>query len=178
MEQEQELEREAQVATAVETEAKADFTSGLEDLPRLEDLLKSEKEVKTENKIEGLTAVEPQTSIHDRTFARKEDKKKIMVKRRLKTITAVYGVVVSLLLAFVGINLFTLISLNKDITSNTATMQAQNEVIQVFENNAPTPEAPAGSFEISLNEPRDYADDKEELTMFDKITILFRNLFG
>ena len=173
------MEREAQVATAVETEVKADFTSGLEDLPRLEDLLKTEKEVKTETKLEGLTAVEPQTSIHDRTFARKEDKKKILVKKRLKTITAVYGVVVSLLLAFVGINLFTLISVNKDISSNTATMQAQNEVIQVLKNNAPTLESPNGEpMFIELNPPREYADDKEELTMFDKITILFRNLFG
>ena len=34
------------------------------------------------------------------------------------------------------------------------------------------------NIEISLNEPRDYSDDIEELTFLDKMTILFRNIFG
>ncbi len=178
MEQERELEAQVTTSTATETQVKADFSSGLEDLPRLEDLLKSEKEIKSEKKLEGLTAVKQQTSAQDRPFARAEDKKKVLVKRRLKTITGVYTCCIALLLAFVGFNLVTLVNVNKDINTNTKTIQSQVESVQIMENELQAPTGPNGEFTISLNEPRDYSDDTKELTFFDKISILFRNLFG
>jgi len=174
----QELEKQTQTLTATETEVKADFSSGLEDLPRIEELLKSEKEIKTEKKLEGLTAVEQQTSAADLAFARAEDTKKVKVKRRLKIVTGVYSIVVSLLLAFVGVNLVTLVGLNKDINSNTETINSKIDQVEIFEGQTPSTTDPTGEFTISLNEPRDYSNDTKELTFFDKITILFRNLFG
>ena len=35
---------------------------------------------------------------------------------------------------------------------------------------------PSGEIQISLNEPRDYSDDKKELTFLDKLTILFMHI--
>ena len=175
----QELEKEHQVSTVTEQEVKTEMPS-LDSLPRLEDLLKSEKEIKTEKKttLEGLTQVKQETKLHDRTFARVEDQKKEFVKRRVKIVTGVFGTVVSLLLAFVGVNLITLATLSRDIKSNTKTIQSQTQLVENYMEQAPAQTPPNGSFEISLNEPRDYEDDKKELTLFDKITILFRNIFG
>ncbi len=176
---EQELEKENLSSTVTEQEVKTSMPS-LESLPRLEDLLKSENEIKASQKttLEGLTAVKAETKAQDRTFARVEDQKKTFVKRRIKTITAVFGVAASLILAFVGFNLITLANLSKDIKTNTKTIQSQTEIVQNYIENNPAAVPPTGSFEISLNEPRDYDDDKKELSMLDKITILFRNLFG
>ena len=67
---------------------------------------------------------------------------------------------------------------NRDINSNANTIQSQSQQIDIYEG-LNTPDAdPTGTIEISLNEPRDYSDDTKELTFFDKLTILFRNIFS
>jgi len=107
---------------------------------------------------------------------KRADQKKALYKKRIKIVTGVYATAVTLLLAFVGVNIATMAMLNKKITTNTETIQTQQQQIEVLEQ---TPEnLPGGEFQISLNEPRDYSEDKKELTFLDKLTILFRNLFG
>ena len=172
-----ELETNADVQIATETSEETKKETSLDNFPRLEDLIKSEKEIKTKTEIQGVTKVEPNVKTEDRVFTRKTDEKKTYIKRRLKTITGVYISVVTLLLAFVGVNIATLAILNKDINSATNTIKSQTEVVTYIENSA-TPSTPAGEYQISLNEPRDYSEDKKELTFLDKITILFRNIFG
>lgn len=171
---EQELEREVEIATEIKTEQK----TSLDDLPCIEDLLKTEKEVKTEKTLEGLTAVKKEVVTENRTFARQVDEKKAFVKRRIKTVTCVFSAVVTLLLAFVGINIVTLINLNKDINSTTSTIKSESVAVDIYKEQASQAVPPTGSYEITLNEPRDYSDDDKELTMLDKISIIFRNLFG
>lgn len=156
---------ETEVITRTERETK------LDNLPRVE-----EKEIRTNTEIEGATKVEQATQLQDRVFVRKADQKKALYKKRIKIVTTVYTTAVILLLAFVGVNIATLTTLNKDITTNTETIQSQVEQIEVLEQANPT--APSGEYQISLNEPRDYSEDKKELTWLDKFTILFRNLFS
>ena len=173
-----ELETNSDVETATETRVSPEQEQKLDDLPRLEDLRKSETEVKTQKEIEGVTKVEANVKSQDRIFARKADEKKVYIKRRLKTITGVYVAVVTLLLAFVGVNIVTLAILNKDIKSTTDTIQQETVKVEVLEETLPELPQSNGEFQISLNEPRDYSEDKKELTWLDKITILFRNSFG
>lgn len=170
---EKETETQTQTITSVERETK------LDSLPSLEDMLKSEKEVSVKQEIKGVTQVENQTQAEDRVFSKKKDKRQALVKTRLKVLTGVYVAVVSLLFAFVGVNVATLAALNKDITSNTNTIQAESYIAESLATSAPEQTEPTGEpIEISLNEPRDYSDDKKELTFLDKLTILFRNIFG
>ena len=176
MEEELKPLTESSANTQVETTVETTTETRLENLPRVEDLIKSEQEVKTQQKIEGLT--ESVVHAEERQFARKKDQKKAFMKQRLKVVTGVYIAVVSLLLAFVGVNVATLAILNNEINSNTNTIQMENYLIS---NEAPIEEVQTPSqapLEITLNEPRDYSDDKKELTFLDKLTILFRNLFS
>ena len=93
--------------------------------------------------------------------------------------TAVYICVAVLLFGFVIFNTATLAILDRGINSNTNTINTESEIVKVLEDNAEIPSDPTlPPIEISLNEPRDYSDDTEELTFLDKITILFRNIFG
>ena len=149
-----------------------------EDLPRLEDLLKSEKEIKSNQELKGLKQVEEKTLPEDKPFTMKQDEKKTFVKKRIKIFTGVYIAVAALLLTFVGINIATLTIMDRDINSNANTIQSQSQIVDMYEEfNTPNAD-PAGTIEISLNEPRDYSDDTKELTFFDKLTILFRNIFS
>lgn len=150
--------------------------SNLKSLPRLEDLLKSEKQVKVNKQIEGLTHVQTFTQSNEKEFAKKQDNSKAHLKRRIKTITGVYVAVASLLAIFAGVNVITLAVLNRQVTTNTNTIQSQQAQIEQIVQNAPT----AGQ-DIPLilgTPPRDYDDDNKELTFLDKISILFRGIFG
>ena len=176
--EEQELQQELEQSTAVQTEAQVNTTEErkTEDLPSYDDLRKSEKEVKSAAPaIEGVTNVESETQPLDRVFKRKSDEKKVHFKRRLKIVTSVYATVVALLLGFVITNAATLAVLDKKIDTATKTIQSSQQQVEILkENQVPTGE----SLPISLNEPRDYSEDKQELTFLDKMTILFRNLFA
>lgn len=171
-----ELETNTDVQIATETSEEVKKETSLDSVLRLEDLMKSEKEIKVKTQLEGVTKVEPNVKTEDRVFAKKADEKKVYVKRRLKTITGVYATVITLLLAFVGVNIATLAILNKDIKSSTNTIQ--KETVRVEKLESLDPSVSSGEFQISLNEPRDYSEDKKELTWLDKVTILFRNIFG
>lgn len=164
------------VGTATQTIEKVEQEKKLDDLPRVEDMRKSEKEIKTQTQVEGATAIETETQTQDRVFVKKADQKKALYKKRLKIVTGVYATALTLLLAFVGVNIATMVMLNKKITTNTDTIQTQMDQIELLEQTTPT--SPTGNYQISLNEPRDYSEDKKELTFLDKLTILFRNLFG
>ena len=171
----EELEQAVQTETITAEETATERR--LEGLPRYEDMVKSETEVAPANEIKGLTEVESQTKIEDKPFTRVEDKKKVYLKRRLKIVTAVYLSIVALLMIFTIANVATLVALNKKITDNTNTIQAESSVVEVLQKEEPEAQAMTG-VEISLNEPRDYSEDYKDLTFFDKISILFRNLFG
>ena len=174
---EEELEVKESVNIQVDTLTSVENkTETLDSFPRIEDLRKSEREVKFNTQVDGTTQVESQTSMQDRTFTRKSDEKKIYFKKRLKIVTAVYTSVLALMLAFTIGNLATLNSLERTIKSNTEIIKSQNEVVKVLDESSKGQSI--GEFTISLNEPRDYSEDKKELTWLDKVTILFRNIFG
>lgn len=162
-----------ETVTSVEQEVKTTPSS----LPSIEELKKSEQQVEVNTEIEGVTAVEQKTQTKDRVFKKKIDERKVYIKKRLKIVTAVYTTVVALLLGFVITNIVTLAMLNKDIRTNTDTIKAQTQQIEQVIKDNPAGES-VGDFQISLNEPRDYSEDKKELTWLDKITILFRNIFS
>jgi len=84
---------------------------------------------------------------------------------------------ITLLLAFVGVSVFTLASLHKDINTNIETIQTQQEELTALKESV-NPNDPLKNFEITLNPPRDYDDDKKELTILDKLTIIFRSIFS
>jgi len=177
----EELERQNELNSNIETqsEIKSNETekTNLTSLPRLEDLLKSEKQVKVNKKIEGLTQVQTFTQANEKEFAKKKDNSKAHLKRRIKTITGVYVAVASLLAIFAGVNVITLAILNKQVTTNTNTIQSQQQTIESI---VPEAGVPAGQ-DIPLilgTPPRDYDDDNKELTFLDKISILFRGIFG
>ena len=174
MEEELIPEQEEKLNTETVTSLETQSEKKLDNLPRIEDLIKSEKEVKTAPQIEGVT--EAKNDVRDKVFARKEDKAKNSMRKRLKIVTGVYVSVVAMLLALIGVNVVTLAMLNKEITTNTETIQQQTSVLE----NQQAVESAVGGEEILVNlePPRDYTDDNKELTFMDKITILFRNLFG
>lgn len=179
MEEREELEREVETSTAIATETpevETEEATHLEDLPRLEDLLKTEQEIEKAPELKGLKEVEEAPTAIDKPFEMKKDQQKAFAKRRLKLVTVIYSVVACLMLAFTCVNVGTMIALNKDITTNTNTINVESARLEEHLN-PPVPEK-GTPFTISLNEPRDYSDDKVELTFLDKLTILFRNLFG
>lgn len=174
---EEELQKESQGETIVKTETNTQTESAFENLPRLEDLLKSEKDVKVATELKGVEKVKKETAVENRTFARVEDEKKILLRRRLKIITSVYVSVVALMLTFVGVNLATLVMLNKDIDDSVKTYQVEQTKLEMVEKT--TPANPTGEeITITLNTPRDYSNDEKELTFWDKLTIVFKNMFG
>lgn len=170
-----ELEQNSNIQTQSEITKETNQTN-LESLPRLEDLLKSEKQVKTNKEIKGLTQVKTSFSAKEQEFAKKKDEKKANTKRRIKTITGVYVAVASLLAIFAGVNVITLAILNKQATTNLDTIQNKQDQVEKIVTEAPSAE---GDINLILGTPpRDYDDDKQELTFLDKISILFRGIFG
>ena len=172
-----EVQESVSVQTETVTSVEKEKETKLDDLPRIEELRKSEKEVSARPEVEGVTQVEKKKQVEDRFFTKKKDQKQVLMKKRLKIVTSVYVSVVALMLAFVGVNIATLAILNKQVTTNTNTIQTQQVQVEVLEEANPGID-PSGEIQISLNEPRDYSDDKKELTFLDKLTILFRNLFA
>ncbi len=175
MDENQEIQQ-PNVQVETQTQTTVDQETKVEEMPTLEDLQKSEKEVGAIQKIERVVTQKPSMLGEDRVFARKSDEKKAHVKKRLKIVTVVYSTVVALLLGFVITNIATLAIMNKQITTNTKTIQSNQQQIELLEEGL-TPTDP-NQLPISLNEPRDYSEDKQELTFLDKMTIIFRNLFG
>lgn len=175
-----EEELEVQESASIQTETLTSVeqkTQTLDSLPRIEELRRSEQDVKINTEVQGTTQVEQQTRVKDKIFTRKVDEKKVHLKQRLKIVTAVYTTVVALLLGFVITNIVTLAMLDKSVTTNTNTIQSKkDEIVRVLEDNSTG--TSTGDLPISVNEPRDYSEDEKELTWLDKITILFRNLFG
>ena len=176
----EELQPELNTEQTTETVVETKTETRLSDFPRLEDMLKSEKEVKQNTGIKGLEKASGEIFAEDKTFARKKDEKKFLVKRRLKIVTGVYVAVASLLLVFAGVNIATLATQGGNSHTNEITItqltgevdSASGDVNEDLINQGIAP------FTVSLNEPRDYNDDNKDLTLLDKITILFRNLFG
>lgn len=177
MEEEFETNGVTNVQTEVQTSVNEETKQTLDSFPRIEDLRKSEQAVKIESKIQGVSQVEQRTQVKDRIFTKRSDEKKVYLKKRVKIVTAVYSTVVALLLGFVVSNIATLAMLDKSVSSNTKTIQAAQQQVQIEQATDVTGEI-LGDIQISINEPRDYSEDKKELTWLDKITILFRNLFS
>ena len=172
---------ESATQTATQTETQKETKVGLEslnDLPRIEDLLRSEKEIKPAPEIKGLKKVENATASENKTFALKKDENKAYVKKRVKVLTSVYITVAALLFVFVFSNAITMAVLSNTKNSNADTIQNEANRVADMQTHQPQEETAAGSFVYSINEPRDYSDDTKELTFFDKLSILFRNLFG
>lgn len=161
-----------QTSTSSETEQKQE----LDLFPRIEDLIKSEKEVKKAPLIKGVTQVEQKIQTEDRVFSRKSDQRKHYMQKRQKIVKSVYLTTVVLLLTLLFVNLGTLIVMDRTVTKNIATKQAQQKQIEMLESQIP--QSPEGNIPIDLNLPRDYDDDKKELTFLDKVTIVFKNLFS
>lgn len=177
----EELEREVNASSSIQTQASEQAVDTadkrLANLPRYEDIRKSEREVSFETKISGVEEVESDILPESRTFAKKSDQKKVLAKKRLKIVTGVYVSIVALLLTFVGVNIFALTTMNGIVNANTteiATMEGQLSRLEQAEIVSPE----GIPFTITENPPRDYSDEDVELTFFDKISIVFRHLFG
>lgn len=150
----------------------------LDSLPRLEDLLKSEKTVKPAQKLEGVTEVEKTTFFEQVPFTKKEDKRAPLFKKRIKIVSSVLVSTITLLLAFVGVSTFTLIKHQKEVNANTETINTVlKPELEKLQNSVGVGNS-SGEFEITLNPPRDYDDDQKELTILDKLTIIFRSIFS
>lgn len=175
--EELELERKSTTITQTSQLSEQEVKPKLSDLPRLEDLLKSEKEI-VKPELKGLKRIEDEKLTENKTFTRKADEKKQFAKRRVKTIGVIYSVCLVFLLGFAIFNLATLVGLQNDYITNANTIQNRSDQVSVWEENATDPSLPSESAAIALNLPRDYADDKQELTFFDRVAILFKNLFG
>ncbi len=175
-----EKEKESRTETMVDSEQAVKKESVLNDLPDLSDLLKSEQEIKVSSlpTLKGLKQAEDATLSENKVFTKKSDEKKALIKKRVKVLTGVYIAVATLLFAFVGINLVTLAILNRDINTNADTVIETQ--LQIAMEDTPSADAPptGEDITITLNEPRDYSDDEQELTFLDKLTIIFRNIFG
>lgn len=174
----EELEKESvSVQTESQTSVGEETKRTLDSFSNFETLRKSEHEVKFNTEIEGTTQANSDTQVKDRIFTRRSDEKKVHLKKRLKIVKVVYTTVVTLLLSFVVANIVTLAILDKSTTKNTDTIQSAQQQIQI-EEAIESPGENLGEIQISLNEPRDYSEDKKELTWLDKVTILFRNIFS
>ena len=175
---EEEFGKQESVSIQTETTASVEneTKSTLDSLPRIEDLRKSEQEVKVNTHVEGTTQVEQKTQVKDKFFTRKVDEKKVYLKKRLKIVTAVYASIVALLLGFAIANTATLAILNKSVNTNTDTIQSSQQEVAIEDAKNPPLDHP--DFQIQLDAPRDYSEDKKELTWLDKVTILFKNIFG
>ena len=175
----EELERQTQTETTTAVEQETDTKINLDDLTNFQDFVKSEQEIKSERKLQGLTAAEPAQAIEDRPFARKEDEHKKFVKKRVKLVTGIYIAIATLLLSFVGVNIGTLVALNKKIDNNVKTIQSEQEKIELVKrSDVPDADLTGKGISITLNQPRDYNDDNHSLNLLDKLTILFRSLFS
>ncbi len=175
-----EREKEVKTETAVENEQEIRSNSLLDDLPDVNTLLKSEQEIKSNltPNLKGLKQADSLTGSENKEFTKKSDQKKALIKKRVKVLTGVYIAVATLLFAFVGVNLVTLALLNRDINSNANTIDSQTTAVTIYESQQETSEPTGEDITITLNEPRDYSDDEQELSFLDKLTILFRNIFG
>ena len=68
---------------------------------------------------------------------------------------------------------------NKKIDDNVKTIQAETTALDLMKDaDNPDADLTGEDITITLNQPRDYNDDKQTLTFLDKITILFRSLFN
>lgn len=174
--EEQELQKNSNIA--LENEIKTENTQkNLGSLPRYEDMLLTEKQVKPKQEISGLTQAKTTTKTQDKEFAKKQDLTKINAKRRIKIVTGVYSVVASLLAIFAIVNVVTLVILNKQVTTNLETIQTKQSQVEQIEN----VEIPSAGEEINLilgTPPRDYDNDNKELSFWDKVSILFKSIFG
>lgn len=175
---EPQFEEETQSNIQVEEQTSLKQESKLNTFSNLEEMRKSETEVKTFTNND--TKIDTKTSplAKDKVFARKEDKKKALYKRRAKILTTVYASVCAMLLAFVGINIATMVKMSTQMQTNTETITRKETELAELKEIVVENEATNGGFYISLNEPRDYSDDVKQLTFWDKVTIVFKNIFG
>lgn len=175
----EELEKQTQTETTTAVEQGTGTKINLDDLTNFQDFVKSEQEIKSERKLQGLTTAEPEQALEDRPFARKEDEHKKFVKKRVKLVTGIYIAIATLLLSFVGVNIGTLVALNKKIDNNVKTIQSEQEKIELIKRgDVPDADLTGEGISITLNQPRDYNDDNHALNLLDKLTILFRSLFS
>lgn len=175
----EELEKQTQTETTTAVQQELGTKINLEDITNFQDFVKSEQEIKSENKLQGLKAAEPEQTLEDRPFARKEDEHKKFVKKRVKLVTGIYIAIATLLLSFVGVNIGTLVAMNKKIDNNVKTIQSEQEKIELIKrSDVPDADLTGEGISITLNQPRDYNDDNNSLNLLDKLTILFRSLFS
>ncbi len=178
------LQPQQQATTSTQTEVKRDVAidpktdTRFDDLPNLEDLLKSEKDVKVEvdSTPQGLKQVKQNEKPADKIFTRKEDQKRAFIKHRVKLFTSIYAIVCCLLLGLVGFNAATLIAKNRDINSQTDIIQQGNTYLGNSQSSMEDDNVL--ELPVTVNTPRDYGDDANNLTFFDRLTILFRSLFS
>lgn len=178
--EEKELQVQKQVSQETETNTQTINTEENQSVetvsvPQIEQFRKSEMEFKTKRELQGVTEVNEALQTEAKEFTKKQDKVKQNVGVRAKVIKGVYFSVLSMLLVLVGANAITLALLANTSNKNTETIQAkQDEVAEYVLSGEEIPDA----LPITLNEPRDYNDDNKELTFWDKVTILFRNIFS
>lgn len=173
LEQQPELNTESKPTTTQEPTSETKVGSVF----NFEDMIRSERQVNSY--ATSVTSTEAVVKpAEDRIFSKKVDEKKKYYKKRVKIATGVYTTIVTLLLILTGANIFSLVSMSKDITTNTKTMQANSERIVALEEQVSNATTGEGEILVTLNQPRDYSKEKTELTFLDKVTILIKNLFG
>lgn len=173
-----ERELESRTQTGIMTETNQETEINLGSSFNFEEMLKSEKEVKQETTLNNLKKAEQTELVSDRVFAQPGETRRTLVKRRLKLITGMYVGVLTLLLVFTGVNLGTLVAMKKEISNNTQTLEKQQVALEYEKKNAEDIVDANEEINIMLNLPKDYSEDEKELTFLDKLTIMFKHLFG
>lgn len=170
MQQSAEMQSNTQTLETQQTESVQSFS-----MPNIESFRKSEMAFQTKTELKGVTQVDNEFNSEVREFTKKQDTAKQKAGVRAKVIKTVYFTTLTLLFVLVCVNAITLAVLVNTSNTNTDTIKSKQETVNEYvlkEGELPDP------LPITLNEPRDYDDDNKELTFWDKITILFRNIFS
>ncbi len=126
---EEESERELEINTT--TEQVENEKKQLDNLPRFEDISKSETITQTNIDIPNTT--ETKTIVQDKFFTKKEDEKKVYLRKRVKLVMFLYLIIVIALMTLVGVNIATLVNQGNTIKNNEKTINDQIEQITLLE---------------------------------------------
>ena len=152
----------------------------LEDLPRYEESIAPEEKV--EIKLENLQEVNQLPFFEFKTKKKQEDKPDEINKKRVKIALNCFAIIGAFLLSLVAINGVTLAIMKKDIKDNQKDIATLQQEIVELENQgfdvdaSLNGEARNEAYKLAL--PRNYPDDTEDLTWFDKLSIFLMKLFG
>jgi len=152
----------------------------LENLPRYENAI--QPEAKVDINLDNLQEVNQLPFFELKTKQKQEEKPSNEHKKRFKIAVSCFAVIGVFLLSLVAINGVALAMMQKDIKDNQKDINSLTQEVAELQNqgfdidSSLTGEAKNETYKLAL--PRNYPDDTEKLTWFDKISIFLMKLFG